>query len=465
MALTLEQQKGVDTAKKTLGTLEGLNTQGFGKTDISQLPQGADIKDIPSFQQRLQDKIEEPTPTDAFKKGLTRNDILDRATSVFEQGQSTREQLLGAFQPSERELQLTEQIKGIRTGGLQGEQIIRGQAIPQPLIGKQAEVLREQVAFKELPLVQELESATLARATQVDALTAVIGADQQTFNNLLKLQELTKPDVIKTETDPQTGEIIAITQNQDGSFGSQIIGQVTPEVAGIEFSAKGTFTNSANQEVFWGLTPEGEMVTQILGEGKVSGAFEPQDLSANAIKVRSSVRQEPAFTDFVDMLNAFQNTKVGFNLNNAAGDLAIVNGIAKILDPGSVIRPAEFETVKEAQGFFEQVANFPFKVASGRIAGLNARKRFLELAEQLILEKATPLKSNLQTAFEPIASGFGLDLNDIVPEIGQLDTIVSEIGQGVRTDDELRDEAQKAGVEISESEGNAFTNFFSNLFK
>jgi len=155
--------------------------------------------------------------------------------------------------------------------------------------------------------------------------------------------------------------------------------------------------------------------------------FTEKDIANNIIKIRTSVKSEQGFKDFTDILNAFQNTKVGFDLNNAAGDLAIVNGIAKILDPGSVIRPAEFETVKAAQGFFEQVANFPFRVASGRIAGADARQRFLELAEQLVLEKAGPLKTNLESSFTPVASGLGVDIREAVPEIQQLEDITREL--------------------------------------
>lgn len=177
-----------------------------------------------------------------------------------------------------------------------------------------------------------------------------------------------------------------------------------------------------------------------------AGSFSFQDLSKNALTIRSAVRQEPAFKDFTDILNAYQNTKVGYDLDNAAGDLAMVNGIAKILDPGSVIRPAEFETVKEAQGFFEQVANFPYKVSGGRIAGAGARERFLRLAEQLVVEKAGPLKSNLDTSYGPVAQGLGLELGQVVPEVGQLDTLVSQIQQTTTEVEDLEFADEEKGV-------------------
>ena len=175
--------------------------------------------------------------------------------------------------------------------------------------------------------------------------------------------------------------------------------------------------------------PTGKIVSTVKPETTSGQLATGKELSGNILKVRSAIRQEPAFKNFVDILNAYENTKVGFDLDNAAGDLAIVNGIAKILDPGSVIRPSEFETVKEAQGFFEQVANLPFKVASGRIAGADARERLLGLAEELVVQKGSPLRSNLESSFEPVADGLGVDFGEAVPEIAQLEGLQEEIDE------------------------------------
>ena len=202
----------------------------------------------------------------------------------------------------------------------------------------------------------------------------------------------------------------------------------------------------------YGITPRADI-----------GGFTPQDISKNLLTIRGAVRQEPAFKIFDDILNAYTNVKIGVEQNDAAGDLAIVNGVARMLDPTGVVRPAEFKTVEEAQGWFERVQNIPFKVSSGRITTPEARKRFMTLANSLIVEKAQPIKTQLETTYGPTAQGLGVDIGQAVPEIERLEGIISQTGTT---------EAEESNIEKYQSELNDFgfklpnswTSFLDKLF-
>lgn len=173
------------------------------------------------------------------------------------------------------------------------------------------------------------------------------------------------------------------------------------------------------------------------------GGISKEEMAKNILTIRTSVRQEPAFKIFDDILNAYTNVKIGVEQNDAAGDLAIVNGIARMLDPTGVVRPAEFKTVEEAQGWLEKQFNLPFKVASGRITTPGARDRFMKLANELIVNKAVPIKSQLETTYAPTASALGVDFSVAVPEVARLAGIIAGASPTNITDDEKSAELDK----------------------
>lgn len=152
-----------------------------------------------------------------------------------------------------------------------------------------------------------------------------------------------------------------------------------------------------------------------------------KEVAKNILNIKSSVRQDPQFKNFLEILNGYQNVEVGVSQNNAAGDLAIVNGIAKMLDPTGVVRPAEFDTVEAAQGWFEQFANIPFKVKEGRIIAPGGMERFKTLADELISTKANPIATNLRVSYSPVSQGLGVDLGVAVPELAQVEGIINRI--------------------------------------
>jgi hypothetical protein len=151
-----------------------------------------------------------------------------------------------------------------------------------------------------------------------------------------------------------------------------------------------------------------------------SGALSPADQRKLSLDLRQNIRQEPSFKIFTQVRNGVQNVEVGAARQDPAGDLAIVNGFAKILDPEGVVRPEEFKTVEASQGFFDRFLNQPGKIWEGDRLRPNVRARFLDAARQLGTEKQATAQKELSTVYEPLARDAGLDFGQVLPlELGQ----------------------------------------------
>ena len=97
--------------------------------------------------------------------------------------------LEASIEPSPRALELQQQLLQQRQAGRAGEEAIRQQAIPQPLIGRQAEVLREQVSLKELPLIEELKLEVQKQQTVFEKAKARLGFETAGIERVLDLEK------------------------------------------------------------------------------------------------------------------------------------------------------------------------------------------------------------------------------------------------------------------------------------
>lgn len=146
-----------------------------------------------------------------------------------------------------------------------------------------------------------------------------------------------------------------------------------------------------------------------------SGVLLPEQRMKHELAILGDVRQEPAHKQFMEVRNGFQNIQAGKDLDNAQGDLAIINGYAKILDPGSTVREGEFATVGASQGFFERMGVKPATFMKGDRLAPDVRARFLKAGEALAEKKSTSAKEDLQSKYGPIAKRAGLNFDELVP--------------------------------------------------
>ena len=98
--------------------------------------------------------------------------------------------------------------------------------------------------------------------------------------------------------------------------------------------------------------------------------------------------------------------------DTAVGDLSLIFGYMKMLDPGSVVREGEFATAQNAAGVPERIMNIYNKVATGQRLSPSQRNSFKGQANGLY-SSALEGEKTVRTGLERISRGYGLNTANI----------------------------------------------------
>jgi len=122
---------------------------------------------------------------------------------------------------------------------------------------------------------------------------------------------------------------------------------------------------------------------------------------------------------YVELAQAYQKIEVAAKNPSAAGDIALVYGFMKVLDPGSVVREGEFATAANAGGIPDGIRNLYNKALTGSRLGSTEdetskiRNDFLAQSRNII-ESQRVLSGDLIDRYRNVAQGYKLDANQIV---------------------------------------------------
>jgi hypothetical protein len=148
---------------------------------------------------------------------------------------------------------------------------------------------------------------------------------------------------------------------------------------------------------------------------------EADQLAAGVIPVDKRPEQETKFRkEYTDLTKGYQEVKSAYgrvlsSQDNAVGDLSLIFGYMKMLDPGSVVREGEFATAQNAAGVPERVQNIYNRVRAGERLSEGQRKAFKGQAEGLF-KQAGQQEATVRTGLERIAKGYGLNTANIFLE-------------------------------------------------
>jgi hypothetical protein len=98
--------------------------------------------------------------------------------------------------------------------------------------------------------------------------------------------------------------------------------------------------------------------------------------------------------------------------DTAVGDLSLIFGYMKMLDPGSVVREGEFATAQNAAGVPERILNVYNRVRSGERLTENQRGSFKKQAEDLFNVAAND-ERRVRDGISRIARNYGLNTDNI----------------------------------------------------
>ena len=115
---------------------------------------------------------------------------------------------------------------------------------------------------------------------------------------------------------------------------------------------------------------------------KASGGIDP----AKAFDQEEKLRKEFQLRSKVygELGTTFSNIKSSASAKTGPGDIALITGFMKMLDPGSVVRETEFATARDTAGLYTRLENSLKKAESGQFLQPNQREEFVNLAKQYL---------------------------------------------------------------------------------
>ena len=116
---------------------------------------------------------------------------------------------------------------------------------------------------------------------------------------------------------------------------------------------------------------------------------------------------------FTDLAQAFRKVEAAALNPSAAGDISLVYGYMKILDPGSTVMQGEQATAANAGGVSDRVRAMYNKALTGVTLADNVRQDFYAQSRNLI-ESQRPLQQDISERYGLIATQNKLDPNQIV---------------------------------------------------
>jgi len=145
---------------------------------------------------------------------------------------------------------------------------------------------------------------------------------------------------------------------------------------------------------------------------------EADQMAAGIIPVEKRPDAEGKFRkEYSDQTKGYQEVKSAYGRvlaseDNAVGDLSLIFGYMKMLDPGSVVREGEFATAQNAAGVPERIQNIYNQVVSGQRLSPSQRQSFKGQAGKLYSTAQTQ-EAQVRQGIERIAKGYGLNTANI----------------------------------------------------
>ena len=393
---------------------------------VAPSPFTAELSDVPSS------ALGSISRQDVFK---TKRDAESRIRTTLADQNVLQNKILEALQPTEAERNIDASIResaGAQEAGVLGakERALGTTRVARAVQGEQALITSQEQGRRRV-LADELNALVNERATTVSALSQALEFSQENMAALQTLQQLTQPDVLNTQVDGPSGQIIATIQDADGNVRTEVIGSVTPETD-TSLRNTGTFTDEQGNLILFGVDSSGQIVKQAVGKAQVDPL---QSLNAQ-------IKQEQLRGAQLDNQQLIQAIKEGSRQPDVTQDFAFGTPeytVASMVDSaqfGKNLNQDQRESVAQALSALsgiETLNAFLFEQADGR-----AQKK--ELSS---IAGTGPLKGRARTLMSQLggdaeAGAINATIQGLIPTVAR--GIFGEVG--VLTDADIRNYKQ-----------------------
>jgi len=237
--------------------------------------------------------------------------------------------------------------------------------------------------------------------------------------------------MIRKIKDNQTGQIIEVDESRLGDYGITLPTQTTPEAttsglpdikqttkSSLEIDPVEHYKAYENARMAGDTKAASELYKRFEDATAYQKAKQPEtQTSENETKLRTEFTNMAKTNGWFDIKNSYDKIKAA--PQDAAGDLSLLYGYMKLLDPGSAVREGEFATIDNAGSIPDRVVNAYNKALKGNRIGGNLRKEFINSATSLYNTQVKTMKDT-SDYYSSLASQQGADPKNVVGILGDL---------------------------------------------
>jgi hypothetical protein len=208
-----------------------------------------------------------------------------------------------------------------------------------------------------------LEARAKADKAVADATTA-----QATATNAA---EKAAADAAKATADAQKAQV-------DAKYAEQItLADIKKKAADLGLTQAQTGSALAQTKK---LGVESQKAALELEALKATGGMDPAKTFEQEDKLRKEYQGRTKV--YGELGTTFNNIQSSAGAKTGPGDIALITGFMKMLDPGSVVRETEFATARDTAGLYTRLENSLKKAESGQFLQPKQREEFVNLARE-----------------------------------------------------------------------------------
>jgi hypothetical protein len=208
-----------------------------------------------------------------------------------------------------------------------------------------------------------IEARAKADKAVADATTA-----QATATNAA---EKAKADAQKATADAQKAQV-------DAKYAEQItLADIKKKAADLGLTQAQTGSALAQTKK---LGVESQKAALELEALKATGGMDPAKTFEQEDKLRKEYQGRTKV--YGELGTTFNNIQSSAGAKTGPGDIALITGFMKMLDPGSVVRETEFATARDTAGLYTRLENSLKKAESGQFLQPKQREEFVNLARE-----------------------------------------------------------------------------------
>jgi hypothetical protein len=162
--------------------------------------------------------------------------------------------------------------------------------------------------------------------------------------------------------------------------------------------------------------PAGEAFTLGAGETRYApdgsvlaqGAPDQQDQFGNEKDLYAQYAASDPVKMYETVKGGYERVRQSAALQTGAGDMGLIYGYMKMLDPGSVVREAEFATAAQSGSYGQQIQGMVSRIMNGERLPEDVRQQFVQSAEGIYSETSQNL-GDINSQFSTRAQSYGVD--------------------------------------------------------